>query len=126
MHAVNVHQLKNNPSEALRKAKDAPVIVMKGDRPAALMLSLDDDTLLSQPDVRLALATELFKCGHLSLGRAARVANTPLVDFMKHLPREEFRLFKAPRVRLRKTLTRWTSGALRPERRRAADLFSSS
>ena len=85
MHAVNVHQLKNNPSEALRKAKDAPVIVMKGDRPAALMLSLDDDSLLSQPDVRLALATELFKCGHLSLGRAARVANMALVDFMSHL-----------------------------------------
>jgi predicted HTH domain antitoxin len=85
MHAVNVHQLKNNPSEALRKAKDAPVIVMKGDHPAALMLSLDDQDLLEHPDVRLALATELFKCGHLSLGRAARVANKPLVDFMKHL-----------------------------------------
>jgi predicted HTH domain antitoxin len=85
MHAVNVHQLKNNPSEALRKVKDAPVIVMKGDRPTALMLNLDDDELLKQPDVRLALATELFRCGHLSLGRAARVAKMPLVEFMKHL-----------------------------------------
>ena len=33
MHAVNVHQLKNNPSDALRKVKDAPVIVMEGDQP---------------------------------------------------------------------------------------------
>src|SRR5260370_24898852 len=85
MHAVNVHQLKNNPSEALRKVKDAPVIVLKGDRPTAIMLNLDDETLLSQPDVKLALATELFRCGHLSLGRAARLANMALVDFMRHL-----------------------------------------
>src|SRR5437588_12101499 len=85
MHAVNVHQLKNNPSEALRKVKDAPVIVLKGDHPTAIMLSLDDDTLLHDPDVRLALATELFKCGHLSLGRAARIAKMPLVDFMHHV-----------------------------------------
>jgi len=85
MHAVNVRQLKNNPSEALRKVKEAPVIVLKGDRPAALMLNLDDESLLNQPDVKLALATELFRCGHLSLGRAARLANMPIVDFMRHL-----------------------------------------
>lgn len=85
MHAVNVHQLKNNPSEALRKVKDAPVIVLKGDKPTAIMLNLDDESLLSQPDVRVALATELFRCGHLSLGRAARLANMPVVDFMRHL-----------------------------------------
>jgi len=85
MHAVNVHQLKNNPSEALRKVKDAPVIVLKGDKPTAIMLNLDDDTLLTEPDVKLALATELFRCGHLPLGRAARLANTAIVDFMRHL-----------------------------------------
>src|SRR5271156_631811 len=85
MHAVNVHQLKTNPSEALRKVKDAPVIVLKGDRPTAIMLNLDDEALLSQPDVRVALATELFRCGHFSLGRAARLAEMAIVDFMRHL-----------------------------------------
>src|SRR5271156_5991906 len=85
MHAVNVHQLKNNLSEALRKVKDAPVIVLKGDRPTAIMLNLDDDALLNRPDVKLALGTELFRCGHLSLGRAARLANMAIVDFMRHL-----------------------------------------
>lgn len=85
MHAVNVHQLKNNPSEALRKVKDAPVIVLKGDKPTAIMLNLDDDSLLTEPDVKLALATELFRCGHLPLGRAARLANMAIVDFMRHL-----------------------------------------
>jgi predicted HTH domain antitoxin len=49
------------------------------------MLNLDDEALLSQPDIKLALATELFRCGHLSLGRAARLANIPIVDFIHHL-----------------------------------------
>ncbi len=94
MHAVNVHQLKNNPSEALRKAKDAPVIVLKGDTPSAIMLNLDDDAILKEPDVRLALATELFRCGHLSLGRAARVARVALVDFMQHLSARGIQIIK--------------------------------
>ena len=85
MHAVNVHQLKNNPSEALRKVKDAPVIVLKGDRPMAIMLNLDDESLLKEPDVKLALGAELFRCGHLSLGQAARLAGMAIVDFMRHL-----------------------------------------
>ncbi|MFZ1890110.1 MAG: UPF0175 family protein [Candidatus Binataceae bacterium] len=85
MHAVNVHQLKNNPSEALRKVKDAPVIVLKGDVPTAIMLNLDDESLLKEPDVRRAIATELFRCGHLSLGRAARLAEMAVVKFMRHL-----------------------------------------
>jgi predicted HTH domain antitoxin len=59
--------------------------VLKGDRPTAIMLNLDDESLLSQPDVKLALATELYRCGHLSLGRAARLAEMNLVDFMRHL-----------------------------------------
>lgn len=84
MHAVNVHQLKNNPSEALRKVKNAPVIVLKGDVPTAIMLNLDE-ALLKEPDVRRAIATELFRCGHLSLGRAARLAEMAVVEFMRHL-----------------------------------------
>jgi len=85
MLAVNVHQLKNNPSEAFRREKGAPAIVLKGDRPTAIMLTLDDDASQNDPDVKLALATELFTCGHLSLGQAARRAERPTVEFMQHL-----------------------------------------
>jgi hypothetical protein len=60
--------------------------VLKGNRPTALMLNLDDESLLSQPDVKLALATELFRCRHLSLDHAARVAELPIVDVMLHRP----------------------------------------
>lgn len=49
MHAVKVHELKNNPSEALREARKSPVIVMKGDQPEAVIFHLDDDALLRLP-----------------------------------------------------------------------------
>jgi len=57
--------LKNSPFEAFRREKGAPAIVLKGDRPTAIMLTLDDDASQNDPDVKLALATELFTCGHL-------------------------------------------------------------
>jgi predicted HTH domain antitoxin len=85
MHAVDIDQLKKNPADALRKVKDAPVLVLQDDRPAAIMLDIGEGGLLSQPEVKVALATELFRCGHLSLGRAARLAEMPLADFMRHL-----------------------------------------
>jgi predicted HTH domain antitoxin len=69
----------------LRKVKDAPVIVLKDHRPAAIMMNLEHESLLSHPDVKLALATELFRGGHLSLGRAARLAGLAIIDFMRHL-----------------------------------------
>ncbi len=87
MHAVKVHELKNNPSEALRAARKSPVIVMKGDHPEAVIFHLDNDALLTLPGMKLALATALFKDDHLPLGQAARLAERPLADFIQHLTR---------------------------------------
>ncbi|MSP98199.1 MAG: prevent-host-death protein, partial [Betaproteobacteria bacterium] len=33
MKTVNIRQLKNNPSDALRMAREAPVVVMNRDHP---------------------------------------------------------------------------------------------
>jgi hypothetical protein len=74
--AVNVSQLKNNPSEVLRLAREGVVVVMSRDRP-------EDEELLDEPGVRTALAVALFKDGSLALGRAAKLADIPLVDFMQ-------------------------------------------
>ena len=82
MKAVNVRQLKNNPSEALRQARKQPVVVMHRDRPEALLVHLDDEGLLGEPGVWLALATALYKSESLSIGRAAKVAGMPLEAFM--------------------------------------------
>lgn len=88
MKAVNVRQLKNNPSDALRMARKAPVVIMNRDQPEALLVHLDDEGLLGEPGVRLALATALYKSESVSLGRGARIAGIPLADFMQHVSQE--------------------------------------
>ena len=87
MKSVNVRQLKNNPSDALRMARKAPVVVMNRDQPEAVLVHLSDDSLLGEPGVRLAIATDLFRGGSISLGRAAKVAGMALAEFMQEMGR---------------------------------------
>ena len=72
MKAFSVRELKNNPSVALRAAREHPVIVLNRNQPEAVLIHLDDESLLSEPGVRCALATALYRDRSLSLGQAAR------------------------------------------------------
>ncbi len=87
MKTVNVSGLKNNPTEALRHAQNDVVVVMNRDHPDALMVGLASTGALELPGVRAALATALFRDGHLALARAARVAQMPLAAFVAHVSR---------------------------------------
>jgi prevent-host-death family protein len=87
MKAVNIRQLKNNPSEALREARKTPVVVVNRDRPEALLVHLDDESLLSEPGVRRALATALYREESMSLGQAARLTDLSIAEFMQHASR---------------------------------------
>jgi predicted HTH domain antitoxin len=87
MEAVNVSGLKNNPTEALRKARKDMVVVMNRDHPEALMVGIESSGLLDGQGVRLALATALFRDGNLSLARSARLAAISLAEFITHLSR---------------------------------------
>lgn len=87
MKSVNVRELKNNPSRALRLAREDLVVVMNRDTPDAVLMHLDQEALLDAPGIRLALATALFRDGNLPLGRAAKIAQLALVDFIQHLSR---------------------------------------
>ncbi|WMP15929.1 UPF0175 family protein [Thiothrix lacustris] len=87
MITVNVSSLKNNPSEALRFARDDMVLVMNRDKPDALMVGVNQTGMLDMPGVRAALATALFKEGALSLARSARLAQMVLADFIAHVSR---------------------------------------
>jgi predicted HTH domain antitoxin len=120
MHAVKVHELKNNPSEALRRARKAPVIVMKGDQPEAVIFHLDNDGLLSEPGMRRALATALFEEGHLSLGRAAKLAQMPLAEFIPYLGSKDIPAITGTAEDARKdleVLRKWGKSSLRTPRR---------
>ncbi len=87
MESVNVSGLKNNPTEALRKAKQDVVVVMNRDRPDALMVGIEAAGVLEARGVRPALATALFRDGALSLARAASLAGMSLGEFVSHVSR---------------------------------------
>lgn len=88
MQSVNIRQLKNNPAEAMRKAHDGPVLVLKGDHPEAVLMHLDISDLTPEGDgLALALAVALYKDGALSLGQSARVARVSISDMTTHLSR---------------------------------------
>ncbi len=114
METVNVSGLKNNPTEALRKTRKGPVVVMNRDRPDALMVGVDSSNLLDVAGAREALATALFRDGHLSLARSARVARMPLPAFITHLSRlgiAVVRLSAAETTRDLDTLDQWLASS---------------
>lgn len=87
METISVSGLKNNPSEALRKSRHEVVVVMNRDKPDAVMVGIEATGVLDARGVKPALATALFKDGHLSLGRAAALADMSMSDFITHLSR---------------------------------------
>ena len=87
MKAFSVRALKNNPSEALRAARERPVMVLNRHRPEAILFHLDDDTLLAEPGIRRALATALYREQSLSLGQAARFSGLGTAAFIQHVSR---------------------------------------
>lgn len=87
METVNVSGLKNNPSDALRKARRDVVVVMNRDTPDALMVGIEPAGVLDMKGVRPALATALFRDGHLSLARSARLAQMSVSEFVSHVSR---------------------------------------
>lgn len=102
--------MNNNPSEALRLAREEPVAAINRDEPEALLVHLDDETLLSEPGMRLALATALYKSESVSLGRAARLAGVAIADFMQHVSRLGIPAVRGTRTSVRedrRTLEAW-------------------
>lgn len=84
---MNVSGLKNNPSEALRQAREDVVLVMNRNEPESVMVGIQQTKTLDMPGVRVALATSLFKDGELSLARSAKLAKMALADFIAHVSR---------------------------------------
>lgn len=89
MHAVNIRQLKTNPSTALAAAREEDmVVVMNRDHPQALLVDLERLGVPDLPAVRVALAVALFRGGSVSAGFAARVAGRSLADMLTLLSRQ--------------------------------------
>lgn len=87
MKTVNIRELKNNPSAALREAREDIVVVMNRDVPQAVLVDLHYLGIPDVAGVRMALAVALFKQGNVSLGYAARIADKSLPAMMTTLGR---------------------------------------
>ena len=87
MKAFSVRELKNNPSTALREAREEPVMVLNRNHPEAVLVHLSDDSLLGEPGIRQAIATALYRSRSLSLGQAARFSRLGIAEFMRHVSR---------------------------------------
>ena len=85
MRTVNIRELKNNPSAALREAREDMVVVMNRDEPQAVLVDLHHLGVPDIPGLRMALAVALFKQGNVSVGYAARIAGKPLPEMITTL-----------------------------------------
>ena len=85
MHTTNVRELKKNPSLALRRAKEGPVLILKGNVPDAVLMHLDGSLTDTETGMRPALAASLYKGGSVSLGKAAKISGLSLSEFVIHL-----------------------------------------
>src|SRR5260364_182065 len=86
MQAINIRQLKHNPSAALRSAKeDDFVVIMNRHEPQALLIELERSGGPDGYRVRVALAVALFKQNRISLGYAGPIADKTLSDMMTML-----------------------------------------
>jgi predicted HTH domain antitoxin len=85
MQTVNVSQLKNNPTEALRMLASGPVVVLNRDKPQALLSGLGAGSPISEDANRLALAAALFRDGGLSLMAAVRLSGKDGSAFLRYL-----------------------------------------
>ena len=114
MEVVNVSGLKNNPSVALRMAHKDLVVVMNRDQPDAFMMGINSGGLLDAKGVKPALATALFRDGHLSLVRSARLADMPTTQFASHVSRlgiEVVRLSSTEATQDMDTLEEWLTSS---------------
>ena len=85
MHTTNVRELKKNPSLALRRAREGPVLILKGNEPDALLIHLDKSLTDTEAGMRPALAASLYNGGSVSLGKAAKISGLSLSEFVEHL-----------------------------------------
>ena len=71
----------------MRAAREDPVVVLNRNEPEAVLIHLRNDALLTEPGIRQAIATGLFRERSLSLGLAAKYAGLGVARFIEHVSR---------------------------------------
>lgn len=114
MKTVNISNLKNYPTLALRWAHEDIVLVVNRHKPDAVIVGLESEHIIGLPGVRRALATALFKDGELSLTHSAKLADIPLAEFIAHVSRLGIPVVNQTAVEVKQdmeTLEQWLAKA---------------
>ncbi|MCZ7538198.1 MAG: UPF0175 family protein [Acidimicrobiia bacterium] len=112
MKTVGIRDLKDNPSRAVRAAREHAVLITSRDDPEALLLSLRNPGE-HEADARITIAATLYDEAGMSLGRAARLAGTDVAAFIEYCqPRHPDLPRRARRARARPSGPRWVSPEL--------------
>lgn len=96
-------------------------MVLNRHRPEALLVHLDDDSLLAEPGIRRALATALYRDRSLSLGQAARFSGLSIAEFIQHVSRLGIPVLGGTSDTVREdaeAIVEWRSGSSQPTRAR--------
>lgn len=115
MKAVAIRELENNPSTILRDARKHSVVLLRHNRPEAVLVHLDEDPSLSEPGIRQALATALYQDRSLSLGQAARFSSIGMAAFIQRVSRLGIPVVERTTKTIRKdaeTIRRWRNVAI--------------
>lgn len=89
-------------------------MVLKPHELEALLVDLSDDSSLSEPGVRQAVAASLFRDGSLSLGLAARFSGLGVAGFIDHVSRLGIPVVAGTAETVRKdveTVEAWRTGS---------------
>ena len=80
---------------------------------------LDDDSLLAEPGIRLALAAALFRERSLSLGQAARFSRVAIAEFIQRVSQLGIPVVDGTPATVREdtqAVEAWRNGSSRPTR----------
>ena len=84
-----------------------------------LEVHLDDDSLLAEPGIRLALAAALFRERSLSLGQAARFSRVAIAEFIQRVSQLGIPVVDGTPATVREdtqAVEAWRNGSSRPTR----------
>ena len=96
-------------------------MVVNRHRQEALLVHLDDDSLLAEPGIRRALATALYRDLGLFLGQAAQSSRLSLAEFIQHLSQSGLPVIGGTSDTVREdaeTIVAWRSTSSQPPRAR--------
>lgn len=108
MHSFSIRDLRERTGELSSEAEKGNLaLITKHGRPMFVSVPFTEDLL--RTGVHVALAENLYQCGSISIGKAAKLANLSIAEFSEHLSRLGIAVVDYPSDELEKELDYFAS-----------------